>query len=77
MVWKVMNVPTRDSNIAIVCVPQENGNFRVQNSEGWEICTICGTTPESIASGISSALTKVRDIGFEQGRGHVRYALGL
>ena len=77
MVWKVTNVPTKGSKTGIECKPTEHGDYRVQTTEGWEICTICGTTPESIASGIASALSKVRDVGFEQGREHVRNALGI
>lgn len=77
MVWNVTNVPTAASGIGIECKPTENGDFRVQTSEGWEICTICGTTPASVADGIASAIRMVRDRGFEQGRQHVRTALGI
>ena len=77
MVWNVTNVPTRASNIGIECALTEHGDYRVQTTEGWEICTICGTTPESIASGIASALSEVRDVGFEQGREYVRNAFGI
>lgn len=77
MVWNVTNVPTAASGIKIECKPTEGGHFRVQTSEGWEICTIHGATPESIADGIASALSLVRDQGFEQGRQHVRTALGI
>lgn len=77
MVWQITNVPTAASGVGIECKPLENGDFRVQTTEGWEICMICGTTPESIASGIANALRLMRDQGFEHGRQHVRTALGL
>lgn len=77
MVWKVTNVPTAESGIGIECQVTEQGDYRVQTTEGWEICTITGATPESIATGIASALQLVRDRGFEQGRKHVRAALGI
>lgn len=77
MVWNVTNVPTAASGIGIECKPTENGDYRVQDAEGWEICTICGTTPASIADGIASMARLIRDRGFEQGRAHVRRALGI
>ena len=77
MVWQVVNVPPKGGNVGIECKPTEHGDYRVQTSDGWEICTICGTSPESIASGIASAIRMVCDVGFEQGREHVRAALGI
>ena len=77
MVWQVTNVPTKDSGIGIECKQTEHGDYRVQTTEGWEICVIYGTSPESIANGIASAISLVRDAGFEQGREHVRTALGI
>lgn len=77
MVWQVVNVPTAASGIVIECTPLADGDYRVHTSEGWEICTICATTPASTASGIARAMSMVRDRGFEQGRKHVRDALGI
>lgn len=78
MVWRIVNVPQKDDiHTLIECVPQDNGDFLVQTSSGWSICELCGSSPESLAREIASALTGMRDIGFEQGRRHVRMALGL
>lgn len=77
MVWKIANVPTAASGIGIECKPQENGDYLVQTAKGSAICTINGTAPASIASGIASMAMLIRDRGFEQGRKHIRHALGI
>lgn len=77
MVWQIKNVPTAASGVGIECIQAENGDYLVQTADGWKICTICGTTPASIASGIALMAMLIRDRGFEQGRKHVRHALGI
>lgn len=78
MVWQVINLPTRASNNEIVCVYEESTqSYRLQTSEGWRIADLAATTPQGLASEIASLVRIVRDQGFEQGRAHVREALGV
>lgn len=77
MVWQVTNIPTSASGIGIEGVVTEHGDFRVQTSEGWEIVEISAGTPNAIARNIATVVRMARDAGFEQGRAHVRKALGL
>lgn len=77
MVSRVINLPDANSNLLIECVPLDNGDYRVQNSRGTEICTINGNDRESMARDIASMVPKVRDLGFEQGRMYIVRALGL
>lgn len=73
---RVINVPKKNSDIKIKCKSTENG-FQVYTSEGWEICRLSNSTPQELAKDIESILTKIRDIGFDQGREYIRNALGI
>lgn len=76
MVWRVVNVPKKDSGIKIKCTSTDNG-FRVHTDNGYEICIINSESKKGIAEDIEYLLTKFRDIGFEHGREHIRNALGI
>lgn len=78
MVWQVVNLPTAASGTDIQCVYEEDTrSFRLQTGEGWRIADLTATTPQGLASEIASLVRIVRDQGFEQGRAHVRAALGV
>jgi hypothetical protein len=76
------NLPTKKSGIDIIsCIRKtpegELLKYVIQDDHGWKICDIDITTPEDIAHQISLAIKDARDIGFEQGRAHIRKALGI
>jgi len=50
--------------------------FCVQDNQGTLICDINAATPEGIARQIAMMATEIQKTGFEQGRAHVRQALG-
>lgn len=72
----IINVPKHGSEIGIKCtVPDED--FLVVTTDGWRICEISGHSQTATADGIQQLATELLRIGFEQGRAHVRAALGL
>lgn len=76
--YNFCNLPRRTSKTEIVGTPLENGDFAIfakQDHFSVTICTICGTSPESIARGIADAIKNARDVGFEQGREYVHRAI--
>ena len=75
MVWRITNVPTSESLVAIKCKHTDEGDYQIYTSEGAIICVIRGTTPDSICEGLATVVP--RDIGFDQGRSYIRKALGL
>lgn len=77
MVYDIRNVPLKGENIRIECTPNKNGDFIVHTSNGREICRISSCTQEGFADDIAKIMTRMRDIGFEQERRHVRLAIGL
>jgi hypothetical protein len=73
----VSNLPAPDSKESIVCTYEGNGIYRVANSKGLEIHRMHSYVPEGLAEEIAILVRLVRNTGFEQGRSHVRRALGL
>jgi len=78
----MINLPVKDSNLEIKGVPWKNGKgeflgYLITDTHDWKICEIHDTTPEGVADQIATAIREARDTGFEQGRAHVRKALGI
>lgn len=74
------NLPKRnpDGTLAgeeLVCKPDGDG-FVLHNGE-WLVCRLDAATPEGIAKQIAWLVKDAMDTGFEQGRRHVRAALGV
>lgn len=79
----LVNIPPVDSEFSIGCDYNPDSNkYRVYQSYSdgrcrYSISELYATTPESLASDIASIVRKARMIGFQQGRQHVREALGI
>jgi hypothetical protein len=76
------NLPTRESQVEIVSKLRKDPKgellaYVVLDDHGYIICEINITTPEDIVHQIAVAIKEARDIGFEQGRKHIRKALGV
>lgn len=76
------NLPTKDGGLTLIGKIRKDAQGEVQSylitdSHDWRVTEISVTTPEGIADQIAWAIKEARDIGFEQGRAHVRKALGL
>jgi len=61
----------KESNSYEVYVTDHVGNRKLSMGN------VCASTPESISNDIACLLIDMRKSGFEQGRKHVREALGL
>ena len=79
----LIHVPEKDSKFGINCKYDEDCNNFILHSTNptgecrFSMFTICGTTPESICSDIARLAREMQKVGFEQGRKHVREALGI
>lgn len=75
---RVMNVPNiNDKTVGIKVTVNAAGDYQVSTTDRWNITEVSGHSKESTASDIQSLLQEFLKIGFEQGRTHVRTALGL
>jgi hypothetical protein len=77
----ISNLPTRESGLDIVGKVRKNAqgeflSYFITDSHEWKITEIMAATPEGIANQIATAIKEARDIGFEQGRAHIRKAIG-
>jgi uncharacterized protein (DUF433 family) len=70
------NLPTKASGVTIQGKVTGIGNIRIFTSDGWTICELYTHHPQALADDIAEAIRMARDSGFEQGRAHVRAALG-
>ena len=75
------NLPTRESGLGIVGKVKKNAqgevlSYLIIDSHEWKITEIMAASPESIVDQIATAVKEARDIGFEQGRAHIRKAIG-
>lgn len=76
-IWEIKNLPVPGS-ACLQGVADENGSIRIANAEGWLVAEIsAGYSRQGVAERIARLLEDARDRGFEQGRAHVRRALGL
>jgi len=79
----LINVPEKDSKLKIGCsFTEASGNFNVHsyNREGireLSMFNVCGSSKASICSDIARLAREMQKVGFEQGRKHVREALGI
>jgi hypothetical protein len=65
------NIPTKASGITIQCKINDHEYHEFFTSEGWMIAT-CYSVND-----MARLVTEARDCGFEQGRRHVREAIGI
>lgn len=75
------NLPTKESGLGIVGKVKKNSQgeflgYLIADTHEWRITEIAAATPEGIADQIATAIKEARDIGFEQGRAHIRKAIG-
>ena len=75
------NLPTKESGLDIIGKIRKNAQgeflgYLIADSHEWKICEISAATPEGIVNQIAIAIKEARDIGFEQGRAHIRKAIG-
>ena len=75
--YHVTNVPRKDDPNGFECDPMEDGGFHLRTTDGTTIVHIESATAKGMASQIAHMATCIRDAGFEQGRAHVRKALGV
>jgi hypothetical protein len=81
----MINLPSKDSGIEICGSVETDSsgnvtNYRIEHNtlSGWLIINIpANDSHQIIADNIAAAITEARDAGFEQGRKHVREALGI
>lgn len=76
------NLPTKESQVEVVSKLRKDSigdpmTYVILDSHDYIITEINITTPEDIAHQIANAIKEARDIGFEQGRKHIRKALGV
>lgn len=70
------NLPTKKSELPIVCEYQERGVYRVSDGT-WKICEISTYSKSHTAIDIALAIKHARDVGYKQAMAEIRRTLGI
>ena len=73
--YQFTNLPTKNGPEMEAVVT--DGWFRIQTTEGREICAVSRSTPEGTASDIVDAIRFARDRGYQQALADIRRQLGI
>ena len=74
--YRMVNLPAKKDN-QIIEGKFTGHSYRIQTSDGWEICQISKSTDEGIAREIAAAIRFARDLGYAQAQEDMRRQLGL
>ncbi len=74
---KLRNVPSIKNHLSTECEHRTHNYVVFNSTTGLTICEICTSTHRATAGDIACVLREMQKAGFEQGRKHVRDALGI